>query len=252
MVKRIAAVVVGAALAASAAGCMGDDTATFPVDAGTDATGVDATVDADAAKPTPLCAPPASAAARCTGSDTTFTFFPALACADAGASDASTDASDASTDASADASVDPCSGTSLDAYFTPAACRAFAAAEAQKTVTESGPRAPTIDEPSDGDVLSADHWAIFAWTKGAAARRVPRALTSLSGDAYVLEFTVECVEVLRVMLAETAWVPDPAAWAILTSQTKPVAVRVVWMRFANDAIAAGPVASDPIAITMAH
>jgi hypothetical protein len=72
------------------------------------------------------------------------------------------------------------------------------------------------------------------------------------GDAYVLEFTVDCTEVLRVMLVGTAWVPDRAAWAILTSQTKPLAVRVVWMRFTNDALTAGPVASDPITITMAH
>lgn len=242
----IAALVTGAVAA-----CSAKDTTAAPADASAG----DATFDAASdAKPAPVCTPPANAAARCDANDPSFTFFPALVCADAGARDAGVDAGDASGDAdpdAADGSVDPCSGTSLDLIFTPTACKAFADAEAKGMVaTSGGPLAPTWDEPMDGDVLTADHWAIFAWTKGVMARK--NAFTPLRGDAYVIEFTVDCVEILRVMLAETAWVPDPAAWAILTSQTKPVSARVVWMKYADDALSTTPVASAPITITMAH
>src|SRR5207244_6382913 len=71
-----------------------------------------------------LCAPPPNAAARCSGDDPTFVFFPPLACdpvsrSEAGAADAESDAEGAG------APVDPCAGvTTLDVFFTPAACRA--------------------------------------------------------------------------------------------------------------------------------
>jgi hypothetical protein len=231
--KIAGVIVVGALLGAVA--CAGDDSAALPV-AAPDAS-VDATVDAAAA----LCPVPANAGAHCTGMETAFTFVPPLA-----AACTSGDGGDAG-----DAGC-----TSSDASFTAAACRAFAAAEASAMVTASGARAPTIAEPSEGEALAADHWAIFAWTKAAASSTDPTPVAnapgSLSGDAYVLEFTVDCVEVLRVMLAGTSWVPDRAAWSILTAQTKPIGVRVVWMSLTNDAITAGPVASDPITITMAH
>lgn len=247
------------------ASCTGDPNATPP------STRIerDASMDAHVpALPATQCPQPANAASLCDGDDTRFTFFPAFACATDGGADATDAGADASDDA--DAATDaareagPCDSVNpFDVVFTRAACHAFVGAEARGAiVAPTDTRAPTLDEPADGDVLTPDNWAIFAWTKGTTARRGPldRALdwiepsahAALRGDAYVLEFTVGCVEILRVMLAEASWAPDPAAWAILTSQTEPVTARVVWMRFADDVLASGvvPVASKPITFTM--
>jgi hypothetical protein len=219
---------------------------------------------------------------RCTGNDPRFVFFPPLVCdpgsqGDAGTADAATlDAGSADGDANADATTDataddsgadagPCATvTTLDVFFTPRACRALAGAEASGDVAgPSDPSAPVIDEPSDGQMLSADNWSIFVWHQPAAdSRRDPirrvldllepsaYAYSPLSGFAYVLEFTQGCTEVMRVMLAETFWVPDPASWAILTSLSGPVHVRVVAVRFAADAIGSKPAISAPVTITM--
>jgi hypothetical protein len=237
------------------------------------------------ASDSPLCAPPADAKARCTGYDPTFVFFPPLACdptmlgadasSDANAVDANAadaNSNDASDDASAtdagDAGADagPCVGvTPLDVSFTAEACGAFADAEAQGLVsTETSPRTPTILEPSDGDALSPDNWSIFSWIKGAGAKRSPidraldwlepsaHALVPINGDGYVLELSQGCHEVLRVMVATDFWAPDPTTWARLASTKGPVTVRVIWAKFANNALAPGtvPVASPPITITM--
>jgi hypothetical protein len=205
---------------------------------------------------------------RCSGGDPRFVFFPSLACdpsveSEGGVVEAGS-AVDANVDGS-DASVDPCAGvTTLDLFFTAPACQAFALAEGRGQVAKNtDPSAPVIDEPSDGAMLTPDNWSIFVWHRSARdARRDPlervlgllepsaQAASPLRGDGYVLEFTQACTEVLRVMLAETTWVPDPASWAILTSLTGPVQVRVYWMGFTADALASTPVPSVPVTITM--
>jgi hypothetical protein len=153
--------------------------------------------------------------------------------------------------------------TSADVSFTREACRAFADAEKGGRVSYGRSFAPVITEPNDGAALTPDEWSIFAWNKG-AARRGPlqrlsdwlepqaHALTPLQGDGYVIEFSQACTEILRVGVATTFWAPDPASWSILTGTQGPVTVRVFWVGFANDAITAGPVASDAITITMKH
>jgi hypothetical protein len=171
-------------------------------------------------------------------------------------------------DASANAEAgvtDPCAlVTSLDVFFTPQACRAFVGAEANRSIAlPSGPPAPVMTDPANGDMLTPDDWSIFAWVlpdshsrrdwlDRAAGVVEPSAYaySPLRGDAYVLEFTQGCTEILRVMLADTAWLPDPASWALLTSLTGPVQVRVFRMRFAGDALLSTPVPSAPITITM--
>jgi hypothetical protein len=120
-----------------------------------------------------------------------------------------------------------------------------------------------MTDPANGDMLTPDDWSIFAWVlpdshsrrdwlDRAAGVVEPSAYaySPLRGDAYVLEFTQGCTEILRVMLADTAWLPDPASWALLTSLTGPVQVRVFRMRFAGDALLSTPVPSAPITITM--
>jgi hypothetical protein len=255
----------------------------------------DAAVDAS---PPPRDAPPEATAYeapyclpephpnRCVGDDSTFVFFPPLACDSSGPSDGGApetssfpDAADETAGDAAQAAASPgdgaaeggkgaagpCAGvTTLDVFFTPTACRALVAVEANGAVLgSSDPSAPTIDEPSDGDMLTPDNWSVFVWhaatrdaRRGAFERALdwiePPAFASapLAGDAYVLEFSQGCTEILRVMLAETIWVPDPTSWAILTSLTGPVQVRVLGMRFAADALASQVVSSAPITITM--
>ena len=182
--------------------------------------------------------------------------------------DASTDGGDdAVANASADESAapDPCAlVTSLDVFFTPQACQAFVSAEANRNIASGAdPSAPFMTEPADGDMLTPDEWSIFAWGRPQRDSRrdwLKRAVdfvepsayafSPLRGDAYVLEFTQGCTEILRVMLVDTLWVPDPASWGLLTSLTGPVQVRVFWMRFAGDALVSTPVPSMPITITM--
>jgi hypothetical protein len=191
-------------------------------------------------------------AARCDGSDPRVTYWPPLAC-DPRALDASTLG-----DGGACAGV-----TTSDITFTAAACRAFADAEAAaKVAYESSTRQPRIVEPSNGDALTPDAWSIFVWAKGASAQLGPldrlkglieaeaHALTPLSGDGYVIDFTQGCTEVVRAMVTTTFWAPDPASWSLLTATTGPVTVRVYWVKFSSDGITSGPVASDPITITM--
>jgi hypothetical protein len=218
------------------------------------ASGIDATV--------PLCSPPANAATRCSGDDPTFVFFPPLACDPASRSEAGTP--DGQSDAQADGGpMDPCAGvTTLDVFFTPEACRAFVMAEANGKI-DRGPSEPVIDEPNDGDALTADHWSIFTWHK--TMRDAHRdglgrlhdlvepsayAYSPIRGDGYVLEFRQGCTEILRVMLAGLFWVPDPESWSRLTSVGGPIQVRVFAMRFADDALASTPVASPAITVTM--
>jgi hypothetical protein len=161
------------------------------------------------------------------------------------------------------ATVDPCAGvTSLDVFFTPEACRAFVGAEARGTL-ERGPPEPVFDEPNDGDILTADHWSFFTWhlairdARGGALRRLgdwiepsAYAYSPLRGEAYVLEFRQGCTEILRVMLAEMFWVPDPDSWNRLTSISGPIQVRVFATRFVDNVLASTPVASASITIAM--
>jgi hypothetical protein len=199
----------------------------------------------------PACSVPPDISARCTGANPRVVFFPPIGC-DPHALDAA-----ASTDGG------PCDGvTTADVSFTTDACRAFADAELGGRVSyEKGTRAPSFTEPADGAALTPDEWSIFAWNKGTTARHKrlldwlepsAHALTPLSGDGYVLEFSQGCTEVMRVMTATTYWSPDPKSWSLLTSTTGPVSVRVFWMKFSGDAISAGPVASATITITMTH
>jgi hypothetical protein len=227
-----------------------------------------------------LSCPARSDTTRCSGSDPTYIFSPALGCessardatADGGDDGAVVDTStdggdDAVADASADeaAAPDPCAlVTSLDVFFTPQACQAFVSAEANRNIASTAdPSAPFMTDPADGDMLTPDEWSIFDWDRPQRDSRrdwLQRAVdfvepsayafSPLRGDAYVLEFTQGCTEILRVMLVEKLWVPDPASWALLTSLTGPVQVRVFWMRFAGDALVTTPVPSIPITITM--
>jgi hypothetical protein len=169
-------------------------------------------------------------------------------------------------DAKADV-VDPCAGvTAQNVSFTAAECASFAAAEAAgSTVFDGGKRAPALTDPGDGAALSSDAWSIFAWNKGAtASREEPRPLervadwlepsahayVPLNGDGYVLELTQGCTEVMRVMVPDTFWEPDPASWARLVATDGPVVVRVFQARFAGGAVVGAPLASAPITITM--
>ncbi|HEV3189474.1 MAG TPA: hypothetical protein VGY54_03200 [Polyangiaceae bacterium] len=160
---------------------------------------------------------------------------------------------------------DPCEGvTTLDVAYTPQACRAFVQAEASGNVgSQTDPSAPVIIVPNDGDALTPDNWSIFVWVALARdSRRDPlrriadwlepsaHAYSPLRGDAYVLQFSQGCTEILRVMLAKTAWVPDAASWATLSSLTGPVQVRVFGMRFDHDVLVSKPIPSAAITITM--
>ena len=245
---------------------------------------------ADARADAALSCPVRSEPARCSGNDPTFVFFPPLTCdpgssGDAGASDADasddtssgdqatpdgdavepSDADDAGDANAGNGAADPCAlVTTLDVFFTPQACQAFVNAEASHDIAStSDPSAPVITEPADGDMLTPDEWSLFAWDWPPRDSRrdwfersldliepSAYAFSPLRGDAYVLEFTQGCTEILRVMSAEQLWLPDPASWALLTSLTGPVQVRVFWMRFAGDALVSMPVASVPITITM--
>ncbi|MDP9151011.1 MAG: hypothetical protein M3O36_13860 [Myxococcota bacterium] len=214
-----------------------------------------------------LSCPPRPHANRCSGDDSTFVFFPSLACDPSSQGEAGI-AVDAGTEASSEGgagAVDPCAGvTTLDVFFSPQACRAFVDAESSGTIGPDGdPSAPVFDTPADGDMLTPDQWSIFIWhrslrdARGGPLQRAfdflerpAYASSSLAGDAYVVEFTQRCTEVLRVMVTGTSWSPDPASWALLTSLTGAVQVRVFAMRFAADALLSTPVASAPIAITM--
>ena len=67
-------------------------------------------------------------------------------------------------------------------------------------------------------MLTADNWSIFVWHQPTYDSRrdlLHRAFDLLEPSAYAYS----CTEILRVMLAEQFWVPDPASWAILTSLT---------------------------------
>jgi len=237
----------------------------------------------------PSC-PGRSDASGCSGNDPAFVFFPALRCDpssrddgslgdatqdDGGSPNGGDDAmADTGTDggdgAVADASDPAVSAnvcaqvTLLDAYFTPQACQAFVSAEANGNIANgSDPSAPFMVDPADGDMLTPDRWSLFSWDRPRGDSRrdwLQRAVdlvepsayaySPLQGDAYVLEFTQGCTEIMRVMLAETLWLPDPASWALLSSLDGPVQVRVFWMRFAGDALISTPVPSAPILITM--
>jgi hypothetical protein len=200
---------------------------------------------------------------RCDGSDPLVVFFPPVTCDPAAFPDAG-DAASAGDAANSDGG--PCAGVlPTDVSFTPLACQAFAEAETGGRISfERSGRMPTIIEPRDGDVLSPQAWSIFAWNKGPQARRRPLeqlvewsepsayALTPLRGDGYVIEFTQGCTEILRAMVVDIFWAPDAASWSLLTATQGPVTVRVYWVKYSTDAILAGPVASDPITITMMH
>jgi hypothetical protein len=198
---------------------------------------------------------------RCSGDDPGFVFFPPLACdpsrREAAASEAAVDGGDRG---------DPCDGlvNTLSVFFTPQACRAFVAAEASGGVaSDTSPDAPLITEPYDGDMLTSDAWSIFFWEQlPRDTRRGPieraldlvepsaHAYSPLGGDAYVLEFSQGCIEVMRVMVTSTYWEPDAVSWNTLSSLTGPVRVTVYWMRFTADGLASVPVPSPPITITM--
>ncbi len=236
-----------------------------PTDAAKDTTtdGLSAPDGADGAGPdAPRCPVRDGLRAACDGSDPRLVFFPPLACdpktLDAGAAaDASSDAGDAGDAAAAD----PCGAVGpYDVSFTGAACAAFVDAQLEGAGASPAPgRAPLWTEPSDGAMLTADAWSVFAWAKGTQARRSPlatflepeaHALTPLGGDGYVITFSQGCTEVLRAHVATTFWAPDPESWATLSSLQGPVTVRVYWAKFAQDKIVSGPYGSLPITITM--
>ena len=227
-----------------------------------DAGGQDRTSEGSAAD----CPLPVPDSARCTGGDPGFVFFPPVMC-DPEVREASPTATptDAAADSGADGG-DPCDGlvTTFSVFFSTQACASFASAESTGAVgADTDPGAPVFSDPIDGAMLSSDNWAFFVWARHATdARRGPvdRALdflepsalasTPLSGDAYVLEFSQGCKEVLRVMVTSEFWDPDVASWSVLTSLVGPVRVQVFWMRFQNDALTVTPIPSVPITITM--
>jgi hypothetical protein len=218
----------------------------------------DAALDTAASCPLPSPDPD-----RCSGDDPGFVFFPPLAC-DPSRREAA--ASQGAADASVDGGGDPCDGlvNALSVFVTPQACRAFVAAETSGAVaSDTSPDAPFIGEPSDGDKLTSDAWSIFVWYQQSRdTRRDPleraldfvepsaHAYSPLGGDAYVLEFSQGCTEVMRVMVTTTYWQPDTVSWNTLSSLTGPVRVTVYWMRFTNDGLSTVPVPSPPITITM--
>lgn len=194
---------------------------------------------------------------RCNGGDPGIVFAPPLDCDPA--------VHDASAPIDPDAGVDPCAlVTTLTVFPTPAACRAFIAAEASGNLGDPTSRAaPNFSEPSDGAMLTRDEWSIFVWSRVAVdARRGPvdqalellepsaHAAPPLDGDLYVLEFSQGCTEVLRVIQTSTYWQPDPVSWNILSALTGPVRVQVFWLSLSRDSLVSPPLPSVPITITM--
>jgi hypothetical protein len=194
-----------------------------------------ASIDAaDAATAAAACPVSAALAARCTGTDPSFTFFPPLFAADASSTSV------------------PYTNTS---YFSSAACAAFVDAQASGSVVVGATvNAPTWDFPGDGDVFPPDDWIAFEWEKGPTARNwladalesTAHATPTTSGDSYVLVFTQGCAEIARVMLTDLYWVPDPPTWARLVAAVGPITATVTWVSFNADAIAQPPVASAPV------
>ena len=194
-----------------------------------------ASIDAaDAATAAAACPVSAALAARCTGDDPSFTFFPPLFASDASSTSV------------------PYSNTS---YFSSAACAAFVDAQASGSVVVGATvHAPTWDFPNDGDVFPPDDWIAFEWEKGPTARNwfsdalesTAHATPTTSGDSYVLVFTQGCTEIARVMLTDLYWVPDPPTWARLVAAVGPITATVTWVSFNADAIAQAPVASVPV------
>jgi hypothetical protein len=256
------ALVGGAALAWGApvvvASCSTSEHANpVPVDAAAEVQPVaDASVGVDAATDSanPTGCPWPDVKARCDGADPGLVFFPPVGCdpKDADGGGAAGDGGDAG----------PCANvSSTDVSVTPDACRAFAGAETAGRISfGDATRAPAFVEPADGAALTPDEWSIFAWNKGPQARRGVAgwlegsawALSPLNGDGYVIVFTQGCTEILRAMTAATFWAPDPVSWNTLASTQGPVTVRVYWAKFVSDGIAAGPVGSSAITITMTH
>jgi hypothetical protein len=211
------------------------------------------------------CPLPSPDPAKCSGNDPTFVFFPPLMC-DPSVHEASTTAAlDATADSGGDGG-DPCDGlvTTLSVFFSSLACDSFETAESTGAVgSDADPGAPVMAQPSDGQMLTSDVWSLFVWARHATdARRGPLdrardflepsayASTPLSGDAYVLEFSQGCQEVMRIMVTSEFWSPDPVSWNTLSSLKGPVRVQVFWMRFQNDALVGTPLPSVPITITM--
>ncbi|MBV9948744.1 MAG: hypothetical protein JOZ69_17990, partial [Myxococcales bacterium] len=259
-VRRIMALSAAAVMAPPvlAASC----TESFPRSLVTNAatSTVDATSTDDATSdgpPLAWCAP-SPGPEGCTGSDPAYVFYPALSCDRDGSAGDATDSDaglvvfqDAAALDGAVVQVNTCAIYRVaPVIFTPAACRAFAAAEVEGGLaSEFEPGAPQFDEPKNGDPLTPDMWQTFAWHKepGRDARRggllraaellEPAALASspLSGTAYVLEFAQGfaqgCTEVLRVMAPVPFWAPDPASWNTLSSLDGPVMLRVVEVHF---------------------
>ncbi|MDP9033216.1 MAG: hypothetical protein M3O50_00275 [Myxococcota bacterium] len=247
------------------ASCSSSTPSAAPTDAAVPAvTKIDAAIAADGHH---LSCAPRPHANRCSGDDSTFVFAPPLACDPSSQGEAGTGV-DAGTGVSSEGgppAVDLCAGvTTLDVFFSPQACRAFVDAESSGNIGPDGdPSAPVLDAPADGDMLTPDQWSTFLWhrslrdARGGPLRRAfdllerpAYAYSSLAGDAYVIEFTQGCTEVLRAMVTGTFWSPDPASWALLTSLTGAVQVRVFAMRFAADTLVSKPVASAPITISM--
>ena len=199
------------------------------------------------------CAPAPDAGDRCGSDDGTYVYFPALP------PDAPTDA------AVVDAALAD-GGTASDQFYTDEACRAFLDVESQgKVTTTTSSRTPTITAPTDGLVMDGNNWFTFTWSKGPGAMRgpmrrllylaVPSAYAhgSTTGDAYVVEFTQGCTEVLRVHLEDTTWKIDDRAWARLKALSGPITMTVIWAKYTQNAIATGtqPTASKPVTFTIA-
>jgi hypothetical protein len=258
---------------AAAAGALGGGALALTASCSSGGGGHGATADASTSdrETVPSCPAPSPDPDRCSGDDPGFVFFPPLACdpsgREAGTPDATPEAGEAAgADAAGADGGDPCDGlvNTFSVFFTPQACRAFVAAESSGHVaSDTSPAAPLFAQPSDGDMLTSDAWSSFVWyqlTRDARRGPVERALdwleppahaySPLAGDAYVLEFSQGCTEVMRVMVTSAYWTPDSTSWNTLSSLTGPVHIKVYWMRFTADGLSSTPVPSATITITM--
>jgi hypothetical protein len=216
---------------ASCSSASAPSSATTPPGADAAAASVDAS---DATTTSSACPVSTALAARCSGSDPSFTFFPALFANDASSSSVS---------------------YTNTSYFSSAACTAFVDAQAAGSVVYGATvNSPTWDFPNDGDVFPPDDWITFEWEKGPTASNwladalesTAHASPTTSGDGYVLVFTQGCTEIARVMLTDLYWVPDPPTWARLVQAVGPITATVTWVSFNADAIAQPPVASPSV------
>jgi hypothetical protein len=137
---------------------------------------------------------------------------------------------------------DVCLGNDPEVILFPApsdalttTCRAFVSAEARGAVsTAAGSLQPTITVPANGDVVSAEHWIMFAWTQGKGTSNT---------DTFVVDFRQGCTPIGRVFVQGSGWPVDPPTWARMKAVTGAIEMTVSW---AGDS----PVAGAPVSFTM--